>query len=91
MRKVLGASVASLVRLLSQDFVRLVAVAFALAAPLAWLAMSRWLEGFAYRPSLSVTPFVLAGGAALVIALATVSVHAFRAATADPVRSLRHE
>ena len=90
-RKVLGASVASLVGLLSRDFVRLVVVAFVLAGPLAGLAMRRWLDGFAYHADLTAWPFVMAGLVALLVALTTVSVHAVRAATADPVASLRHE
>ena len=66
-------------------------VAFALAAPLSWWAMGQWLEGFAYRIELGPGVFLLAGGLALAVALATVSLQAFRAATADPVRSLRYE
>ena len=90
-RKVLGASVMGLVGLLSKDFLALVAVAFVLAIPVAWYAMSRWLDGFAYRIDLGPGVFLLAGGLALVVALATVSVQALRAATADPVQSLRYE
>ena len=90
-RKVLGASVSQLVALLSKDFVVLVAFAFVVAAPLAYVVMSRWLDEFAYRIDLGPSLFVLAGAAALVIALATVSYHAFRAATADPVQALHYE
>jgi putative ABC transport system permease protein len=90
-RKVLGASVASLVALLSREFVALVLVAFVVAAPVAYLALGRWLDGFAYRVDLGPGVFLLAGGLALVTALATVSVHAVRAANADPVKSLRYE
>ena len=90
-RKVLGASVASLALLLSKDFARLVLVAFALAAPLAYLAMRRWLEDFAYRVEIGPGVFLLAGGLALLVALATVSFQAVRAALADPVESLRYE
>ncbi|HYE58783.1 MAG TPA: FtsX-like permease family protein, partial [Rhodothermales bacterium] len=88
-RKVLGASTRSLVGLLSKDFLRLVGVAFVVATPLAYLAMGRWLEGFAYRIELGPGAFVLAGGLALLIALATVSTQALRAASADPTKSLR--
>ncbi len=90
-RKVLGAGVPSILALLSKDVLRLVAVAFVMAVPLAWIAMSRWLEGFAYRIDLGPGVFVLAGCAALLIVLATVSGHALRAATTDPVKALRYE
>ncbi|MEM8556218.1 MAG: ABC transporter permease [Bacteroidota bacterium] len=90
-RKVLGASVTSVVALLSGEFTRLVAVSFVTATPLAWWAMQRWLDHFAYRIDLGPGPFLVAGGLAATVALLTVSVHAVRAATADPVASLRHE
>jgi putative ABC transport system permease protein len=90
-RKVLGASVPRLIALLSKDLVRLVAVGFAIATPVAYIGMSHWLETFAYRAALGPELFLLAGGLALTIALVTVSVHAVRAATADPVQSLRTE
>jgi len=90
-RKVLGASVGSVVALLSKDFVKLVLAGFVLAAPFAWFAMERWLDGFAYRTDLGPGVFVLAGGLALTVALLTVSAHALRAATTDPVKALRYE
>ncbi len=90
-RKVLGASVASLVSLLSLEYVVLVAVAFAFAAPVAYAVVGRWLDGFAYRADLAWWTFAAAGLVAAVIALATVGVHAVRAATADPVKALRYE
>lgn len=90
-RKVLGASVGSVVVLLSKDFARLVLIAFVVAAPVAYVAMGRWLEGFAYRIDLEPGIFLFAGATTLAIALATVSTHALRAATADPVRTLRYE
>ena len=90
-RKVLGASVTSIALLLSKDFLKLVAVAFVVAAPVAYFAMSRWLEGFAYRADLAWWVFLLAGGLAFLVALLTVSYQAIRAATADPVKSLRYE
>ena len=90
-RKVLGASVGSIVFLLSKDFARLVLVGAAIAVPLAYLGMRQWLDGFAYRVDLGPGVFVLAGGVALAVALATVSARAVHAALADPVRSLRHE
>jgi putative ABC transport system permease protein len=88
-RKALGASRARLVALLASDFVRLVAVAALLAAPVAYWMMSRWLEGFAYRIELGPGVFVLAGALALAISMATVSYHALRAASANPVEVLR--
>ena len=90
-RKVLGASVAGVTRLLSRDFLKLVAVAFVIATPVAWWVMYRWLETFAFRISLHWWMFGLAGALALLVALATVSFHAIRAALANPVRSLRTE
>jgi putative ABC transport system permease protein len=90
-RKVLGASTGHLVALLSKDFLKLVAVAFVIGAPLAYFGMSRWLEGFAYRVTLGPGLFIAAGLIALVIALATVSGQALRAATADPVKAIRSE
>ncbi len=90
-RKVLGASVPGVVALLSTDFLRLVALAFVVAAPLAYLATSRWLDAFAYRIDLSWPLFLMAGGAALGVAFVTVSYQAVKAALADPVKSLRYE
>ena len=90
-RKALGASVTSVVVLLSRDFVRLVLVAVVLATPVAYLLMRRWLDGFAYRIDLSPSVFLLAGALALLVALLTVSYQAIRAATTDPVKSLRYE
>lgn len=90
-RKVLGASVLGLVRLLSREFFVLVLIGFAAAVPIAFLFMRRWLDGFAYRTDLSMGPFLLAGVIALTIALMTVSMHAVRAATKDPVTALRYE
>jgi ABC-type antimicrobial peptide transport system permease subunit len=90
-RKVLGASVSGITRLLSTDFIRLVLIAFAIAAPVAWFAMNRWLADYAYRITMGWAVFALAGTLAVVIALLTVSFQAIRAATANPVRSLRSE
>ncbi|MFB3133080.1 MAG: ABC transporter permease, partial [Rhodothermales bacterium] len=90
-RKVLGASVGGIVLLLSKDFTRLVGIAFVVAAPVAYFAMSRWLEDFAYRIEISWWIFLLAGTLALVIALVTVSYQSIKAALADPVESLRYE
>ncbi len=90
-RKALGASAASIVGLLSKDFLGLVAVAVVLAAPVAYLGMSRWLEGFAYRIALGPGVFLAAGAAALLIALLTVSYQALKAARTDPTKALRSE
>ena len=90
-RKVLGASVAALWRMLSKDFVLLVAVASFIAMPLAWYAMSEWLENYQYRTEMSWWIFVLAGAGALMLTLATVSYHAVKAAWVDPVKSLKTE
>ncbi len=90
-RKVLGATVGSLVGLLTRDFLKLVGVAFGVAVPVAAYVMSRWLEDFAYRVPLGWTVFALAGAVALGIALLTVSFQAIRAALANPVKSLRSE
>lgn len=90
-RKVLGASIAAIVKLLSKDFVRLVFVAIVIASPIAWWAMNKWLEDFAYRIDIEWWPFALAGSAVVVVALLTVSWQAIRAALANPVDSLRDE
>jgi hypothetical protein len=88
-RKVLGASLGSLFRLFSGDFLKLVALAFAVASPVAYLVADAWLDGFAYRIEIGPGLFVAAGSLALVIALATVSLQALRIAQVDPARSLR--
>ena len=90
-RKVLGASVLNIVILLSKDFIKLVIIAFVIASPIAWYIMHNWLQDFAYRVGLAWWMFLLAGGIALVIALATVSFQAIKAALANPVKSLRYE
>jgi len=90
-RKVLGATVAHLVYLLSRDFLGLVAVAFVVAMPVAYFIMERWLEDFAYRIEIRGGEFLMAGLAALGVALLTVSYQAVKAALADPVTALRHE
>ena len=90
-RKVLGASVASVVLLMSKDFTKLVLIAFALAIPLAYYIMHSWLKGFAFRITISPSIFVLAGVSALLIAWLTVSWQSIKAASANPVKSLRSE
>ena len=90
-RKVLGSSVSGIVRLLSHDFMRLVIIALLIATPVAWWFMKDWLESFAYRIEIDWWVFALAGIAAICIALLTVSFQAIKAATANPVKSLRTE
>ncbi|HXB91647.1 MAG TPA: FtsX-like permease family protein, partial [Puia sp.] len=90
-RKVIGASVANIVVLLSKDFMQLVALSFVVAAPLAYLFSDKWLRGFAYRIDIYWWIFVAAGLIAVLIALFTVSFLAVRAALANPVNSLRSE
>jgi putative ABC transport system permease protein len=88
-RKVLGASLASIVSLLSREYVALVAISLLIGGWTAWAAMDRWLSDYAYRIDLGIDMPLLAGAAALVVALGTVGLHAVRAALADPVDSLR--
>ncbi len=90
-RKVNGASIPQVLTLLNKDFVKWVALAFVFAVPISWYAMSKWLEGFAYKTTISWWVFVLAGVSALIIALLTVSWQSFQAAVANPVDSLRDE
>ena len=90
-RKILGASVSSLFGLLSKDFLLLVLLAFVIATPLAWWGMTKWLQNFEYKVSISWEVFAIAGIAALFIALVTISFQAVKAAVANPVKSLRTE
>jgi putative ABC transport system permease protein len=90
-RKVLGAGVLSIFGLLSKSFVRLVMISSLLAFPVAWWAMNKWLEDFSYRIAIGWWVFVVAGAAAMAVAIITVSFQAIRAAVANPVKSLRTE
>ena len=90
-RKVLGASVSSVVGLLSKDFLKLVVIAAIISFPLAWYAMNKWLQNFQYKITISWQVFAVTGIAALAIAFITISFQAIRAAVANPVRSLRTE
>ena len=90
-RKVLGASVLNIATLLSKDFIKLVVMAIIIATPIAWFAMHKWLEDFAYRIEISWWFFAGAGLLVLLIALATVSVQAVKAALSNPVKNLRTE
>ncbi|QEM10164.1 ABC transporter permease [Mucilaginibacter rubeus] len=88
-RKVLGASVFSIVKLVSGDFLKLVIISVIIASPIAWYAMHRWLQDFAYKISIQIWVFIAAGAVAIFIAFITVSVQSLRAALANPVKSLR--
>jgi len=90
-RKVLGASVAGIVTLLSKDFLKLVAISIVIASPVAWWVMNKWLLDFAYRTNISWAVFALTTILALLIALITISIQAIKAAIANPVKSLRTE
>jgi hypothetical protein len=90
-RKVLGASVSTIVALLSKDFLKPVLIAAVIAFPIAWYAMNEWLQNFAYRTNIGWWIFGVAGILALIIALLTVSFQAIKAATANPAKSLRTE
>ncbi|MEP6614926.1 MAG: ABC transporter permease [Ginsengibacter sp.] len=90
-RKVLGASVSSIVSLLSKDFLKLVVIAAVIAFPIAWYAMNNWLQDFAYRINISWWIFFTAAVIAAFIALFTISLQAIKAAVANPVKSLRSE
>ncbi|MGN6266168.1 MAG: ABC transporter permease [Ginsengibacter sp.] len=90
-RKVLGATAGNIVYLFSREFVILISIAFVIATPLAWYFMNRWLQDYAYRINISWPIFLIAGIAAMIIALATISFQAIKAAIANPVKSLRSE
>jgi putative ABC transport system permease protein len=90
-RRVLGASVDSIVTLLSKDFLKLVLIASVIAFPIAWYAMTHWLQDFAYRVHIHWWVFILSAIFALIVALVTISFHSIKAAMANPVTSLRSE
>jgi len=90
-RKILGASVSGIVSLLSRDFMKLVLLAVLFASPIAWFAMNKWLENFAYKIDIQWWMFAVAGLIAIVVASLTVSYQAIKAAMANPVESLRNE
>jgi putative ABC transport system permease protein len=91
MRKVLGASVANIAALISKDFLKLVMISIIIATPIAWYAMSTWLQNYTYRITVEWWVFVMAGISAILIALLTVSFQSIKAAVANPVKSLRSE
>ena len=90
-RKVMGASVAQIVAMLSIEFTKLILIAFVLAVPMAWWGMDNWLNGFYYRTTLGISTFFIAGGSALLISWLTVSYQSIKAAIVNPVNSLRSE
>ena len=90
-RKVNGATIMQVLTLLNKDFIRWVALAYIIAVPISWYVMHRWLENFAYKTNISWWIFVLAGALTLMIAFLTVSWQSYRAASANPVKSLRTE
>jgi putative ABC transport system permease protein len=90
-RKVLGASVTGIIRLLAGDFIKLVFIAIVIATPVSWYVMHQWLQDFAYKTNVGWMVFAFAGLAAISIALATISFQAVKAAIANPVKSLRTE
>jgi len=90
-RKVLGASVQNVLYILSKDFITLVLIAFVIAVPVTWFIMHNWLQDFAYRISIQIWVFAIAGVLAILIALLTIGIQALKAAVANPVKSLRTE
>jgi ABC-type antimicrobial peptide transport system permease subunit len=90
-RKVLGATAGNIVYLFSKEFIILISIAFLIATPLAWYFMNKWLQDYAYRIDVSWWLFAAGGLAAIIIALATISFQAIKAAIANPVKSLRTE
>jgi putative ABC transport system permease protein len=90
-RKLNGATVCEILYLLNKDLVLLVAAAYAIAVPVIWYAMHKWLQNFVYRTDLNIWIFVLVGIIAFGIALLTVSWQSWRAATRNPVEALRYE
>jgi ABC-type antimicrobial peptide transport system permease subunit len=90
-RKVLGASVTSIVGIMAKEFAVLIGLSTIIAAPISWYLMHSWLNNFAYRVDMSIWIFLLAGLSAVVIALVTVSYHTIKAALANPIKSLNSE
>lgn len=90
-RKILGADVRNIVGLMSRDFIVLIAISIVIATPVSWYAMNKWLEGFAYQKEITPWIFVVAGIAALIIAMLTISYQSVKAAMVNPVKSLRSE
>jgi ABC-type antimicrobial peptide transport system permease subunit len=90
-RKVIGASITQIISLLSKDFLKLVLIAFLIAVPIAWWGTYKWLQNFAYKTDISIWIFILGGLIMFTMALIILCVRTFRAASANPVKSLRTE
>jgi len=90
-RKVIGASIVQIVTLLSKDFLKLVLIAFIIAVPIAWWGGHQWLQSFAYRTTIDAWIFIAGGTIMVVMAFVILSIRTFRAASANPVKSLRTE
>ncbi len=90
-RKVLGASVSNIVTLLSSDFIKLVVIGFAVASPIAWFTMDKWLQNFAFKIDITISIFIYTALVALVVTIVTVSWQSIKAALTDPVKSLKSE
>ena len=90
-RKIVGASVSKIVMLLTKDFLKLICIAFVIATPIAWFVTSKWLQNYAYRMDLGISIFLMAGMITLLIAIITIVSKTIRAATANPIKSLRTE
>jgi putative ABC transport system permease protein len=90
-RKILGASISTIYGLLSNEFIKLILIAFVIATPLAWYFMNKWLQGYPYRINIEWWVIVITGISTIIIALLAVSVQAIKAAFANPVKSLRVE
>ncbi len=90
-RKVMGAGVGGIIVLISKDFIKLVLIAFIIAVPVVWFSMNKWLEDFAYRIDIPLWSILVGGLLALIVAMATVSFQAYKAASQDPVKSIKYE
>jgi putative ABC transport system permease protein len=90
-RKVMGASVAQIMGMMSKEFVKLVLLAFVIATPMSWYAMNKWLQGFEYKTPLDISIFTFAGLGAITIALLTISYESLKAANTNPAQTLRNE
>jgi len=90
-RKVLGATVPNVVTMLSADFLKLIIIASVLAFPIAWFAMNKWLQGFAFRTAISWWVFAISAGITILIAVITISYQSIKAAMANPIKSLKTE
>jgi putative ABC transport system permease protein len=88
---VVGASVSQIILLLSKDFIRLVFIAFIIAVPFVWFAASKWLENYAYKTNISIWVFALGGAIMLAMAMLVLLLRTYKAAVANPVKSLRTE